>query len=654
MSRVITRLVKNTAPADRGGRWAFVARWVAAVAVSILVAGVLEYALTSQQLKEHTLKEISNSYLAEVADLETHLAVDVGVDGRQQAIQTDLDHIKAFYGTEYVALFDATGRALAVAATQPQTHNSVDAQGLRTVISSQRPLIGTEADEGERGEAGRYEFLLPVQSQDGVLVLEVDQRDTIINDLLAHLRWGKVLALLAVLLVAVPLSYLLGGHTIYRRTREAEVAADTDALTGVGGRRPFRPVLEAALSGAGRRPVALALIDIDNFKQVNDQLGHSYGDRVLVALANSFTMLRASDTAFRLGGDEFAVVLPDSTDEQAVAVIERVRGSMAAKVPGVTFSCGVAAARGVSLQELWERADAGLYEAKASGRRQTVTFDGMSTIVTVSPERLDAVTALLSEDSALSVAFQPIWDLRKGVLLGHEALLRLPPGVPIDGPEQAFALAHRLGVVVKLDQRARDEVMRAVHDRQWQGLLFVNIHPDALRSLDVDAFETQVIAAGLATEQVVLEVTEHAGMESHEPIRVLKQAQARGFRLALDDMGHGNAGLRALTLVLFDVVKIDREVIARLGTDPSSDATVAAAITFVQRTGGWVIAEGIEEQRILTAVCDTEHRPNLPWMLAGQGYLLGRPSPIPVPIDTRLDAFAHDWTDPERSPLPLL
>ena len=484
------------------------------------------------------------------------------------------------------------------------------------MISSKRPLVRVEADEDEVGEEGRYEFLIPVRSPEGLLLLEVDQADTIINELLADLRLRKALALLAAVGVAVPLSYLLGGHTIYRRQRRAEMSADTDPLTGLAGRRPFRPMLEATLSGAGRSPVALALVDIDDFKQVNDKFGHSHGDRVLVALAEAFTALRSSDTAFRIGGDEFAVVLPASTDQEAAAVIERVRHSLCALVPGMTFSCGIAEARGVSMQELWERADAALYEAKASGRRQTVTFQGMSTTLAVSPQKLDAVTGLLSEDSGLSVAFQPIWDLRRGRILGHEALLRLPPDLPIEGPEQAFALAHRLGVVVALDQRARREVLRAVRDRQWQGLLFINVHPDALRSLDVDAFATQVIAAGLQIEQVVLEVTEHADMDSPGPIRVLKQAQARGFRLALDDMGHGNAGLRALTLVRFDVIKIERDVIVQLGADPASDATVAAATTFVQRTGGWVIAEGIEDQRILTRCL--RHR-----------------APAPAPMDAR-------------------
>jgi diguanylate cyclase (GGDEF)-like protein len=641
---------------DRGGRWRFVVRWVAAVAVSMLLGGVLVYVMVSREWVQITLAESTKGYQAQVATLEGRLASSVSAAGRLEVMRDELNHIKATYGVEYAALFDSAGGLVATSAGGRNTEVQVDAQGLRDVISSQRPLVRVEADEGEASDEGRYEFLIPVHSPEGLLLLEVDQRQDIVSNVLANLRLRMALALLVSVLVAVPLSYLLGGHTIYRRQRRAEVSADTDALTGLAGRRPFRPMLEATLSGAGNSTVGLALVDIDDFKQVNDKFGHSHGDRVLVALGEAFTALRSSDTAFRIGGDEFAVVLPGSTDQEAAAVIERVRVSLAALVPGVTFSCGVAADCGVSMQELWERADAALYEAKASGRRQTVTFQGMSTTPAVSPAKLDAVTGLLSEGSGLSVAFQPIWDLRRGRILGHEALLRLPPGLPIDGPEQAFALAHRLGVVVALDERARHEVLDAVRDRQWQGLLFINVHPDALRSLDLDALANQVIAAGLEIEQVVLEVTEHADMDSPGPIRALKQAQARGFRLALDDMGHGNAGLRALTLVRFDVVKIARDVIVKLGTDPASDATVAAATTFVQRAGGWVIAEGIEDHGILTAVCDTERRPPLRWMLAGQGYLLGQPAPVPVPMDTRLDAYTHDWTDPQcfLPPLPSM
>ncbi|MDQ3106110.1 MAG: GGDEF domain-containing protein, partial [Actinomycetota bacterium] len=212
----------------------------------------------------------------------------------------------------------------------------------------------------------RFEFLLPVRTADGVLVMEVDQRADIIEGVLGDLRIRKALGLLLVAAFTVPLSYLLGGRSLRRRQSKADQMADTDALTGVAGRRPFRPLLQAALADPDVPSVALALIDVDRFKQLNDHLGHSYGDRVLVALGESFEALRSSDSAFRVGGDEFAVVLPHADDEQAVDVLERVRVCLESRVPDVTVSCGVASVRPdeeVSLQELWERCDSALYEA---------------------------------------------------------------------------------------------------------------------------------------------------------------------------------------------------------------------------------------------------------------------------------------------------
>jgi len=113
-------------------------------------------------------------------------------------------------------------------------------------------------------------------------------------------------------------------------------------------------------------------------------------------------------------------------------------------------------------------------------------------------------------------------------------------------------------------------------------------------------------------------------------------------------MGQGNAGLRALTYVRFDVVKLDRQVIARLGLDPASDATVAAAIAFVQQTGGWVVAEGIEDAEMFGAVLGIGHRPPAAARIAGQGYLLGRPASAPTAIATRLDLLAE--VEPSSSP----
>lgn len=617
----------------------FLVRWVLAVALSVACAGLVEYVVASDQVEQRALEAAIGNYEAEVVGLEVVLAAGLAPDARRAAVAAELEHIAATNGTVYVGLFDANGRPVGVVGTGT---NTVDAERLADVLASGEPSAESERDEGEAGQSGRYEFVLPVRSPDGMLVIEIDQRAEIIGDVLADLRLSQVYGLLLGLVLAIPLSYLFGGRVLHRQHRRAQRTANTDALTGIAARRPFRPALEAALADHAAANVVLGLIDIDDFKQVNDRLGHTYGDRVLCALAASFDTLRASDTAFRLGGDEFAVVLINSTDVQADEALERVRRSLTERAPGITFSAGIASARPhdeVAAQELWERADAALYDAKARGRRQTVTFDAMSTGLTVSAEKLDAMSSLLTDDGGLTVAFQPIWDLRQGQIIGHEALLRLPPGVPIDGPQEAFELAQRLGLAAELDECARRTILTNVRARHWDGLLFVNIHPDALPRLDVDALVAQAASAGLAPSDVILEVTEHTGLDLPEPIRVLKRAHALGFRLALDDMGKGNAGLRALTHVRFDVVKVDRQVIARLGLDPASDATVAAAVTFVQQTGGWVVAEGIEDAEMLGAVLGIGHGPSAVAGLAGQGYFLGRPAPAPTASTTHLDVL---------------
>ncbi len=619
--------------------WPFLVRWVAAVSLSMAVAGVIEYTVAAEQLEERSLAEVAKGYEADLDGLTDVLSVDLVPAVRREAIGDELDRVAQTYGTKNVILFTADGRLIDATGNNPDEDKTAD---IRAVLSSGSPSWEEEKDEGEAGDGSRYEFLLPVRTPDGQdFVVEVDQQATITEGLTADLRLRKTVSLLIGLLIAAPLSYLLGGRSLHRRQNRAEHAADTDALTGLAGRRPFRPTLQALLAGSAADTTLLALIDIDDFKGVNDRLGHSFGDRVLCALAGSFDALGASDTAFRLGGDEFAVVLTKSSDAQAVAAIERVRTALTQNAPGITFSCGIAAATtgdAVALQELWERADAALYEAKHRGRRQTVAFSTMANSVTVSADKLDAVTALLGDDAKLSVAFQPIWDLREGQILGHEALLRLPVDTLVEGPQEAFELAQRLGLAADLDGRARRAVLKAVGERDWHGLLFLNVHPDALPGLDVDALVTDITIAGLVPTQVILEVTEHDDLDRPEPIRALKRAQDRGFRLALDDMGASNAGLRALTHVRFDVVKLDRQVTARLGIDPASDATIAAATTFVQHTGGWVIAEGIEDADMLDAVRGDTHGPSPSrQMIAGQGYFLGRPAPAPTAIETRLD-----------------
>jgi diguanylate cyclase (GGDEF)-like protein len=633
-------------------RLPFLVRWVLTVTLSLIGAGLVGYAVSSHQMEQLALEAMIGSYESEIVGLESVLASDLAPDAQRVARAAELDHIAATYGTEYVGLFDATGRPVLVTDATPTT---IEAARFADVLATGIPSAKPERDSDHAGQPDHYEFILPVRSPDGMLVILIAQRTDIVGNMLSDLRRSQLLATLLGLAVAIPLSYLLGGHALIRQHRRAQRNANTDALTGIAARRPFRPALEAALAGSSTENMVLGLIDIDDFKQVNDRLGHTYGDRVLCALADSFDVLRASDTAYRLGGDEFAVVLTSSTDEQAHEALKRVRQALTERAPGITFSAGLASAQprgAVTAQELWERADAALYAAKARGHRHTVSFDALSAGLTVSPAKIEATSSLLKHDGGLSVAFQPIWDLRSGQIIGHEALIRLPLHAPIDGPQEAFELAERLGLAADLDACARRAILSSVRARKWAGLLFINIHPDALERLDADALVAEVASAGLAPSDVILAVTEHASLDHPESIRSLEQAHARGFRLALDDMGKGNAGLRTLTHVQFDVVKIDSDVIAHLGVGPASDATVAAAVAFVQRTGGLVVAKGIEDAQRLRAVLGIGHGPVPATAIAGQGHFLGRPAPTPTPITMHLNLNLDLDLPYPHTPLP--
>jgi diguanylate cyclase (GGDEF)-like protein len=625
----------------------FTVRWVFAVSAAMLVAGLIEYGVARQHIIDRGLEDSRRTYEAVAGRLEQLLVADTNPLQREQSIAAEVRHLQHSQGTVYVGLFDAAGTLIVRGGDgDGGASDHADASRFSEVLSSGETTVETEAEIGGRGIT-RYEFLVPVSAPEGTLILEIDQHADIITALIGDLGPHKIVGLFTAIVVAIPLSYVFGGRSLQRHQMRTKQQADGDPLTGLAGRRPFKPLLEAALTDTRYAVTSLVLLDIDGFKQINDRLGHSHGDRVLQGLADSFQVLPGTDTPFRLGGDEFAVILPGSDEDRAADALDQVRADLAKRFPGVTFSAGIAASsdESLTLTELWERSDAALYEAKRLGRRRSISFKSMAEGHTVSAEKIDELTALVSSNAQLNVAFQPIWDLRRGVVLAHEALLRLPAGSRINGPQEAFDLAERLGIAAALDARARLAVLAAVGSQHWEGLLFLNLHPDALPCFDLDRLVSELAAAGLEPEDVVLEVTEQAGLNHPDSIRTLRHAQDRGFRLALDDMGKSNAGLHALRLVRFDIIKIDGDVISRLDNDPSAVATVAAAVTFVQQAGGWIIAEGIEEPGMLTMLLQRGlagaalQQP----VIAGQGYLLGRPSERPVGLDTHLavlDEFA--------------
>lgn len=419
---------------------------------------------------------------------------------------------------------------------------------------------------------------------------------------------------------------------------QLEHAALTDVVTGLGNHRAFQEEFskEVARSARYRQPLALALIDLDDFKVINDQHGHSHGDRVLAGLGHLLRQNRVQDLPFRVGGDEFALLMPQSTGIQAGIAMERLRALAETELHGATLSIGVAElAWDEDHDSLREQADAALYEAKRRGRNTIVTFDVIKQHTSIiSSRKITNVRRLLAERQ-LTVAFQPIWHLNEHALLGYEALMRPAPKYELN-PAEAFDIAEKLGRGPELDALCREAILARAHELPLDALLFINLSPQALDhpSLEGSALVDTVKSAGIQPWRVVLEITERSIGRVDMVVREAERLRGMGFQIALDDVGAGNAGLEMLRRVPVDYVKLDRSVVTQALVDETAYGVLSGIIAFARRTRTFVIAEGIETQEML----DVTFRAGLPdpesegGVQGAQGYLLGRPNEMIAPV----------------------
>jgi len=426
---------------------------------------------------------------------------------------------------------------------------------------------------------------------------------------------------------------------------QLERAAVTDSITGLGNHRAFHEALQREVSRSIRHKqvLSLALVDVDDFKVINDQHGHSHGDRVLVQLASCFAGHRLEDQPFRLGGDEFAVLLPSVDSGAATASMDRLRGQAEHRLFGATVSIGIAQLdpetedEQMDAETLREMADAALYEAKRRGRNAVVTFDEIRASASiVSTRHINAVRRLLAERD-LSIAFQPIWDVQRRVLIGYEALMRPATHYGLNGPQDAFDIAEKLGRASELDEICRDSILADAPPLPPGVCLFINVSPASLDHprFGDEALKHAVAAAGLMPAQIVFEITERAVARAEMVVREAKRLRAAGFRLALDDVGAGNAGLEVLRHVPVDFVKIDRGVVSEALVDASAAAVLTGIVAFARKANTFVIAEGIETPAMLEMI-DRIMRPSDAAERAiqgAQGYLLGKPQSRPLDPD---------------------
>jgi len=369
--------------------------------------------------------------------------------------------------------------------------------------------------------------------------------------------------------------------------------------------------------------LALALIDVDEFKLINDTYGHAHGDRVLSGLGMLLRDISADAAPYRLGGDEFALLLPRRSLAEATLALEHMCQEAPRRLSGATLSIGVASSTPeVSVvQTLQEQADVALYEAKRRGRNRVATFEDVQEGTSCIPAaKAKALQRLLAE-GYVGVAFQPIWDLKHGGLLAFEALTRPAAKYGFTGPQEAFDIAEQLGHAAQLDRICLRAILDRVAELRPDGLLFVNLSPQTLdHDLLAGATLVQAVkAAGRSPDRVVLEITERSMARPDVVVREAKRLRSLGFGLALDDLGAGNAGLEVLSQLPFDYVKIDRAVVAKGLTDQTARGVLSGITAIARETAAYVIAEGIENVEMFDLVRQMG-------VQGVQGYLLGRPS----------------------------
>ena len=415
--------------------------------------------------------------------------------------------------------------------------------------------------------------------------------------------------------------------------------ATHDELTGLPNRRLFDDRLEMTLRRAARSGelVAVAFLDVDGFKTVNDSLGHAMGDRLLVALSRRLqACLRDSDTVVRMGGDEFIFILPGLQRPEDVLhpvrkLLEAVRQPL--RLDGqelsVTASIGVAVypGDGQDRDHLLRHADAALYRAKARGRNRFEHYDPTLAGETAARVRLDSELRRAGGRDELSLAYQPQINFRTGRVVGFEALMRWDhPQLGLVSPGTFIPIAEESGQIAALGLWALDRACRdmTAWDRCGLGPLRIAVNV-SLRQLQQDELVAQVervlAETGLAAARLELEFTEAALLAEDAVIgRNIGRLHRLGVGLALDDFGTGCSSLGHLRRYPIQRLKMDPSTVRGIARD-RTDAAVARAIVGLARDLRLgVVAEGVETHEQLTLLgsfgCEE-----------AQGFLLGRPMP---------------------------
>lgn len=447
-----------------------------------------------------------------------------------------------------------------------------------------------------------------------------------------------------------------------------------DPLTGLPNRALFLDRLDLSLARTARsgHAVGVLFIDLDNFKFVNDSLGHSTGDQLLVGVADRLqTALRAGDTASRFGGDEFTILLDNLSDvEQAIQVAERILETLCAplaltarevtvtpsigialgtRAPKTPFegALGEAARAGAQAEELLRNADAAMYEAKRKGRSRYAIFQSNMSANALKRLNLENDLRRALERQELVAFYQPKVVLQTGAVVGMEALIRWQhPERGLVSPLDFIPLAEETGLIVPLGWWMFEEVCRQAqswqeyfashpghrvtqesspaHSKESTPFPMVSVNVSARQLHDPDLLENMervLRSTKILPGSLVLEITEHVVMEEAEAtVGTLHALKELGLRLAIDDFGTGYSSLSYLRSFPWDFLKLDRRFVAGLGNEGGDTVIVSTMVELAHNLGLVVIAEGVETEREAARLRQMG-------CAMGQGYYFARPMP---------------------------
>lgn len=426
------------------------------------------------------------------------------------------------------------------------------------------------------------------------------------------------------------------------RAAEAEMMflTEHDELTNLPNRHLFLQQVEQAVKLAKRENLQLAVLvlDLDHFKNVNDSFGHQFGDQLLTQVAQRLKRrLREADLVARLGGDEFAILLMPLPDVQlaaqvSTAILEQLTQPFVLNdgvevQTGASIGISIYPEHGEGASELLQGADAALYKSKSIGRNTLTFFSDQYTQAARDRLTLEAMLRKALRSNHLRVYYQPQLDIQTGRIIGAEALVRWQdPELGMIPPSRFIPVAEACGLIMDVGEFVLTETCR--QGKYWLDLglpritLAVNVSPAQFRRTDVRAQVEQVLChSQFPAHCLELELTESALMEQQDTVIASLNALRRtGVRLAIDDFGTGYSSLAYLKQFPLDVLKIDKKFIDDIAHN-KDDAAIATAIIGIAHTLGFkVLAEGVETEQQLGFL--RQHRCD-----HYQGYLYSPPIP---------------------------